>query len=98
VQCHGVDDRPGESCSCWGVVASPVPVQERLRGWWCKGCSSGRRPRADSRVPLTGSRTRHNSGRGDVPSPCAFTASEMALQCPEWCCSGVAVVGMVAQA
>jgi hypothetical protein len=31
-QCRGVDDRPGESRSCWGVVACPVPVQERIRG------------------------------------------------------------------
>jgi hypothetical protein len=97
VQCHGVDDCLGESCSCWGVVASPVPVQERLRGWWRGGCSSGRCPRADSRVPSTGGRTRHSSGRGDVLSPCALIASGMVLQCPEWRCSGVAVVGMAAQ-
>jgi hypothetical protein len=31
-QCHGVDDHPSKSCSCWCVVARPVPVQERLRG------------------------------------------------------------------
>jgi hypothetical protein len=79
---------PGESCSCWGVVASPVPVQERLRGWLRGDCSSGRRPRADSRVLLTGGRTGHSSGRGDVPSPCALTTSGMSLQCPEWCSSG----------
>jgi hypothetical protein len=44
VQCRGVDDHLGESRSCWGIVASPVLVLERLRGWWCRGCSSGRRP------------------------------------------------------
>jgi hypothetical protein len=83
-----LDDHPGESCSCWAVVASPVPVQERLRGWWRRGCLSGRRPRASSRVPSTGGRTRHSSRRGDVLSSCAFTVSGMALQCPEWRCSG----------
>jgi hypothetical protein len=88
VHCHEVDDRPGKSCSCWEVVASPVPVQERLRGWWRRGCLFGRRLRAGSRLPLTGGRTRHSSGRGDVLSPCAFTASGMVLQCPEWHCSG----------
>jgi hypothetical protein len=88
VQCDGVDDRPSESCSCWGVEASPVPVQGRLQGWWPRGCSSGRLSHADSRVLLTGGRTRHSSGRGDVLSPCTFTASGMTLQCTEWRCSG----------
>jgi hypothetical protein len=88
MQCHGVDDHPGESCSCWDVVASPVSVQERLRGWWRRGCLSDRRPRAGLRVPLMGGHMRHSSGRGDVLSPCAFTASGMALQCSEWRCSG----------
>jgi hypothetical protein len=53
-QCHGADGRPGESCSSRGVVARPVLVQERLRGWRRSGWSSGRRPWADSRVPSTG--------------------------------------------
>jgi hypothetical protein len=53
-QCRGVDGRPGESCFSRGVVVRPVLVQERLRGWRCSGWSSGRRPWADSRVPLTG--------------------------------------------
>jgi hypothetical protein len=88
VQCYGVDDCPGESCSCWGVVAGPVLVQERLRGWWRGGCSSGCCPRADSRVPSTGGCTRHSSGCGDVLSLCALTASGMVLPCPEWRCSG----------
>jgi hypothetical protein len=92
VHCRRVD-RPRESCSCWGVVAGPVPVQERLRGWWRRGCSAGRCPRAVSRVPLTGGRTKHSGGRGDVLSPCALTASGMSMQCPEWRYSGVAVAG-----
>jgi hypothetical protein len=33
VQCHGFDDRPGESCSCCGVVASPVPVVN-TKNWY----------------------------------------------------------------
>jgi hypothetical protein len=53
-QCHGADGRPGESCSSRGVVARPVLVQERLRGWRRSGWLSGRRLWADSRVPSTG--------------------------------------------
>jgi hypothetical protein len=53
-QCHGADGRPGESCSDLGVVTRPVLVQERLQGWRRSGWLSGRRPWADSRVPLTG--------------------------------------------
>jgi hypothetical protein len=53
-QCHGVDGRPGESCSSWGVVARLVLVQEQLRGWWRSGWLSVRRPRTGSRVPSTG--------------------------------------------
>jgi hypothetical protein len=87
-QCHGVDVRPGESCSYWRVVARPVLVQERLRGWWCRGWPSGRRPWAGSRVPSTGIRTRHSVRHGDVPSPCAPTVSGMLSQYPTWCCSG----------
>jgi hypothetical protein len=87
-QCHGVDDRPGESCSSRGVVARPVVVQERLRGWWCRGRLSGCRPRAGSRVPSTGVRTRHSGRHGDVLSPCAPTVSGMSSQCPAWRCSG----------
>jgi hypothetical protein len=80
-----------------GVMAGPVPVQERLRGWWRKGCSAGRRLRANSRVPLSGDRTRHSGRCGDVLSPCALTASGMSLKCPEWRYSGAAVAGMAAQ-
>jgi hypothetical protein len=69
-------------------MACPVSVQGRLRGRRCRGRSFGGRPHADSRVPLTGGRTRHNSVRGDVPSPRASTASGMVMQCPEWCRDG----------
>jgi hypothetical protein len=86
-QCHRVDDRPGESFSSRGVVARPVLVQERLQGWRCRGWLSGRRPRASSRVSSTGVRTRHSVKHGDVPSPCAPTASGASPQCPAWRCS-----------
>jgi hypothetical protein len=42
----------------------------------------GRRPRVDSRGPLTRGRTEHSSGRGDVLSPRASTTLRMVLQCP----------------
>jgi hypothetical protein len=88
IQCRGVDGRPGESCFWRDVMACHVSVQERLRGWRCSGRSFGGRPHADSRVPLTGGRTRHNSERGDVPSSRASTASRMVMQWPGWCCDG----------
>jgi hypothetical protein len=69
-------------------MACPVSAQERLRGWRCRGRSFGDRLHADSRVPLTGGRTRHSSGRGDVLSLRAPTASGMAMQCPGWCRDG----------
>jgi hypothetical protein len=87
-QCHGVDDRPGESCSSRGIVARPVLVQERLRGWWCRGWLSDRHPRAGSRASSTEVRTRYSGRHGDVPSPCVPTASGLSLQCPAWRCSG----------
>jgi hypothetical protein len=88
VQCRGVDGRPGESCFRRDVMVCPVSVQERLRGWRCRGPSFGGRPHVDSRVPLTGGCTRHSSRRGDVLSPRASTASGMAMQCPGWCRDG----------
>jgi hypothetical protein len=88
VQCRGVDDRPGESCLWRDVMACPVSVQERLRGWRCRGRSFSGRPHADSRVPLTGGRTRHSSRCGNVPSPRASTALGTAMQCPGWCRDG----------
>jgi hypothetical protein len=48
-QRHGADGRPGESCSSRGVVARPVLVQERFRGWSVVRPP----PRAGSRVPST---------------------------------------------
>jgi hypothetical protein len=50
-------------------MARPVPVQERLRGWWRRGRSLDRRPRASSRVPLTGGRTRYSGWRGGILPP-----------------------------
>jgi hypothetical protein len=85
-QCRGVDGRPGESCFCWDVMASPVLIQERLRGWRYRGRLFGGRPRADSRVPLTGGHTEHSSGSDNVLSPRASIVSGMVLQCPGWCC------------
>jgi hypothetical protein len=67
-----------------GVVASPVPVQERLRAWLCENSLFGRHPYADSRVQLTEGWRTHSSGRGDVLSFRAPTAPGMALQCPGW--------------
>jgi hypothetical protein len=56
VQCRGVDGRPGESCIWWGVMACPVSVQERLRGWRCRGRPFGRCRYMGSRMRLTGGR------------------------------------------
>jgi hypothetical protein len=84
ILCRGVDGHPGESCFWRDVMACPVSIQERLQGWRCRGRLFGGHPRADSRVPLTGGRTRHSSGRGGVPSPHAPTALGMATQCPGW--------------
>jgi hypothetical protein len=71
------------------VVRLPffVLVQERLRGWWCSGWLSGRCPRTGSRGSSTGARTRYSGGYGDVPSPCAPTASGMSLQYAAWRCT-----------
>jgi hypothetical protein len=66
------------------VVAWPVFVQERLRGWQCGSFFPGRRPYADSRVRLTGGRKAHNSRRGGVLSSCTPTALGKVLQCPRW--------------
>jgi hypothetical protein len=53
VQCCRVDGYPGESCFWRGVMARPVRVQERLRGWRCRGLLFSNRSCEDSRVPLT---------------------------------------------
>jgi hypothetical protein len=88
VQCHGVDGRPGESCIWRGVMAYPVSVQERLRGWRCRGRLFGRRPYIGSRVRLTGGHEAHNSQRGGVLSPRPPTVLGMVMQCPGWCWDG----------
>jgi hypothetical protein len=88
VQCRGVDGRPGESRFWRDVMACPVPVQERHRGWRCRGLSFGGRLHADSRVPLTGGRRAHSSWRGCVLSPRTSTAPGMAMQCLGWCRDG----------
>jgi hypothetical protein len=87
-QCHGADGRPGESCSSRGVVARPVLVQERLRGWRRSGWSSDRHRGPDRGCRQRGARTRHSGDRGDVLSPRTPTASGMSSQCPVWRCSG----------
>jgi hypothetical protein len=84
VQCRGVDGRPGESRFWRDVMVCPVSVQERLRGWRCRGCPFGGRPRADLRVPLTRGRTGHSSGCGDVMSPHVSTTPGMVLQWLGW--------------
>jgi hypothetical protein len=66
VQRHGVDGCPNESCFWQGVTACPVSVQERLRGRWCGGRSSGRLVCVSSRVGLMEGRRSHSGGRGDV--------------------------------
>jgi hypothetical protein len=63
-------------------MACPVSVQERLQGWRCGSFPFSRRPYADSRVQLTGSRRAHSSCHGGVLSPRTPTTSGMALQCP----------------
>jgi hypothetical protein len=88
VQHHGVDGRPGESCFWQSVMACPVFVQERLRGWRCGSFFPGRRSYTDSRVRLTGGRKVHSNGRGIVSSLQVPTVSGMALQCPGWWHSG----------
>jgi hypothetical protein len=84
LQRRGVDGRPGESRFRRDVMVCPVSVQERLRGWRRRSCPFGGCPRADSRVSVTRGRTRHNSGRGDVPSPRASTVLGMAMQWLGW--------------
>jgi hypothetical protein len=65
-------------------VASPVPAQERLRGWSCGSFLFCRRLYADSGARLTEGRKTHISGCGDVLSSSAPTAPGMVLQCSGW--------------
>jgi hypothetical protein len=69
-------------------MARPVRVQERLRGWRCRGRLFDGRSREDSRAPLTWGCTRHSSRRGGVLSSHASTASGMLVQWPGWRCDG----------
>jgi hypothetical protein len=92
-QCHGVDGRPGESCSSRGTVACLVFIQERLRGWRRSGWSSGCRRGPVRGCRQRGVRTRHSGGRGDVLSLCTPTTSGMCHSARR----GAAVAGMAAQ-
>jgi hypothetical protein len=71
-----------------GVSWRVLCLYKQLQGWRCRGWLSGRCPRAGLRVPSMGVRTRYRGRRGDVPSPCAPTASGMSSQYPAWRCSG----------
>jgi hypothetical protein len=66
-QCHRADGRPGESCSCRGVVACPVLVQERFRGCRQQGARtrhSGSRGDVLSPCTPTAPGCRHSARRG----------------------------------
>jgi hypothetical protein len=67
-----------------GVVASPVPVQKWLRGWWCRSFIFGHCPYVSSRAGLTEGWRMHNSGCGSFSSSRAPTVSGMTLQCSGW--------------
>jgi hypothetical protein len=67
-----------------GVVASHVPVQERLRGWWCRSFLFGNHPYVSSRVGLTEGWRMHNSRRGGVPSFWAPALPGMVAQWWGW--------------
>jgi hypothetical protein len=85
-----------------GVVACPVPEQERLRGWWCSGWLV--RPSSADQLERVfhGGPMRYSGGHGDVLSPCAPTASGVSLQYEAWRCSdgdgrtGLIATGMAA--
>jgi hypothetical protein len=92
-QCHVVDGRPGESRCSRGVVARPVPAQERLQGGQRSGWSSGRRS-----VPIRRYR-RRGPVRGTVVA--VATSCPLALQqrrgCRHSARRGAVVAGMTAQ-
>jgi hypothetical protein len=82
-----IDGRPGESRFWRDVMACSISVQERLRGWRCRGRLFSVRPRADSRVLLT---------RG------CMGAQQWVWRCPVAVCShsigdGAAMAGVAAQ-
>jgi hypothetical protein len=66
-------------------MSCPVSVQERLRGWRCRGRLFACRPYIGSRVRLTGGHGAHSSRRGGVLSPRPPTVLGMVMQCPGWC-------------
>jgi hypothetical protein len=75
-------------------VASPVPVQKRLRGCWCRSFLFGRRPYVISRVGLTEGWRMHIGRCGGVSSSRAPTVAGMALQCPRrWHSGGDGRIG-----
>jgi hypothetical protein len=92
-QCHGADGRPGESCSGRGVVARSVLVQERFRGWWRSGWSSGHRRGPIRGCRQRGARMRHSGSRGDVLS----LRAQQCRGCRHSARCGAAVAGMAAQ-
>jgi hypothetical protein len=65
-------------------MAHPVRVQERLRGWRCRGLMFGGRPCEDSMVSWREAVRGYSSWRGGVPSSHASTASGMVMQWPGW--------------
>jgi hypothetical protein len=73
VQCRGVDGRPNESHFLRDVMAPPLSVQERLRGWRHRGFLFGRRPYISSRVRLTGGCRAYSNWRGGILSLCTPT-------------------------
>jgi hypothetical protein len=80
------------------VLANPAPVGASWRVLFSyrssfEGCGVVVGCPASAHGPIRGCRqrrvcTQHSGGRGDVPSPCAPTASGTSLQCPAWRCSG----------
>jgi hypothetical protein len=76
VQCRGVDGCPGESHFRRGVMAHPVRVQGRLRGWRRRGHLLEGCPCEDSGVSLTWSRMGHSGRCGGVVSLHISTASD----------------------
>jgi hypothetical protein len=62
-----------------GIMACPVSVEERLRGW-CQGRPFGHCPYICLRVRLMGGHRAHNSWRGGVLSPRLHTV----LERPRW--------------
>jgi hypothetical protein len=87
VQCRGVDDCPGKSCFWRDVMARPVSIQERLRGWWRRGFSFGCRPYVGFEGEVDGRPlgAQQPAWRRLVTPP---TVLETVMQCPGWCWDG----------